>query len=216
LVADGVGGHNSGGLASRKAVLGVERFLARNPIEAVHNAEYPAEALMEYFLQCFYRVNAEIRTLSETEPANRGMATTAVLAHVLRDKLFVVNVGDSRAYIVRAGGISCITVDHSIVNDMVARGELTEAQARVHPRKNQITRALGAEAGVKPDFFVMDLLPGDRIVLCTDGLYDELADDDIRRVVSHDANLNDICRMLVNGANANGGSDNITVVCIEV
>jgi protein phosphatase len=216
LVADGVGGHNSGELASRKAVSGMEAFLARNPVAAVHGAEHPTEALMAYFLRCFRGINAEICALSQANPANRGMATTAVLAHILRDRLFIVNVGDSRAYIVRAGGISRITVDHSVVNDMIARGELTEEQARVHPRKNEITRALGVEAGVTPDFFMTDLLSGDRIVLCTDGLYGELPDDDIRRIVSCGANPNDTCRMLVDSANANGGSDNITVVCVEI
>ena len=216
LVADGVGGHNSGELASRKAVSGAEAFFARNPIEAAHDAERPDAALMSYFLRCFREINAGIRALSQTDPANRGMATTAVLAHILKGKLFVVNVGDSRAYIVRADGISRITEDHSVVNDMVARGELTEEQARVHPRKNEITRALGAESDVTPDFFVTDLLPGDRIVLCTDGLSGELPDDDIRRIVAHGAGLNDTCRMLVDSANANGGSDNITVVCIEI
>jgi protein phosphatase len=216
LVADGVGGHNSGELAARKAVFGVERFLARSPIEAAHGAERPAAALMEYFLRCFREINADICALSAAEPANRGMATTAVLAHIMNGKLFVVNVGDSRAYIVREGGISRITTDHSVVNDMVERGELTEEEARVHPRRNEITRALGAEADVTPDFFVTELLPGDRIVLCTDGLYGELTDEDICGVVSRGANLNDTCRMLVDDANANGGSDNITVVCVEI
>jgi protein phosphatase len=216
LVADGVGGHNSGEVASRKAVSGVESFLAHNPIEAVHRAEDTDALLIEYFLQCFRAINANICALSAAEPANRGMATTAVLAHILRDRLFVVNVGDSRAYIVRSGRISRITADHSVVNDMVSHGELTEEEARVHPRKNEITRALGAEIEVLPDFFVTDLLAGDRIVLCTDGLCGELRDEDICRTVSRGANLNDTCRMLVDAANANGGSDNITVVCVEV
>jgi protein phosphatase len=216
LVADGVGGHNSGELASRKAVSGVADFLARNPLEEAHGAAHPEEALMAYFLRCFREINTEICALSRVEPANRGMATTAVLAHILRDKLFVVNIGDSRAYIVREGDISRITTDHSVVNEMLARGELTEEEARVHPRKNEITRALGVEAGVSPDFFMTDLLSSDRIVLCTDGLCGELSDDEIRRIVSRGENLNDTCRMLVNSANANGGSDNITVVCVEV
>ncbi|MDR2356416.1 MAG: Stp1/IreP family PP2C-type Ser/Thr phosphatase [Clostridiales Family XIII bacterium] len=216
LVADGVGGHNSGELASRKAVFGVEDFLARNPIEAAHRAERPDTALMEYFLRCFREVNADICAMAQANPANRGMATTAVLMHILRDKLFVINVGDSRAYIVRAGGISRITADHSVVNDMVARGELTEEEARVHPRRNEITRALGAETSVMPDFFMTELLSGDRVLLCTDGLCGELSDEDIRGIVSRGENLNDTCRMLVNSANANGGSDNITVVCVEV
>ncbi|MDR2295759.1 MAG: Stp1/IreP family PP2C-type Ser/Thr phosphatase [Clostridiales Family XIII bacterium] len=216
LVADGVGGHNSGELASRKAVSGTEAFLTRNPVEAAHGAAHPDAALMAYFLRCFREINAEICALAQADPANRGMATTAVLAHILRNKLFVVNVGDSRAYLVRAEEISRITTDHSVVNDMVARGELTEEQARVHPRRNEITRALGAEADVAPDFFATELLSGDRVLLCTDGLCGELSDDDIRGIVARGANLNDTCRMLVDSANANGGSDNITVVCIEI
>jgi protein phosphatase len=216
LVADGVGGHNSGEIASRKAVLGVEAFLARNPVEATYCAEDRDAALMEYFLRCFREINAEIRDLSRANPANRGMATTAVLMYILRDRLFVINVGDSRAYIVRAGEISRITADHSVVSEMVARGELTEEEARVHPRRNEITRALGAEADVTPDFFMTELLPQDRVLLCTDGLCGELSDEEICRVVSRGENLNSTCRMLVNSANANGGSDNITVVCVEV
>jgi protein phosphatase len=216
LVADGVGGHNSGELASRRAVVGVEGFLERNPIETVHCAECPETALMEYFLRCFREINDDIRAISRAEPMNRGMATTAVLAHILRGKLFAVNIGDSRAYMIRSGGISRITKDHSVVSDMVANGELTEEEAWVHPKRNEITRALGAEPDVSPDFFMTDVLQGDRILLCTDGLHGELRDDDIRRIVSMGAGLNDTCKMLVDAANANGGYDNITVVCVEV
>jgi protein phosphatase len=216
MVADGVGGHNSGELASRRAVVGVEAFLAGNPVRAINGAECSGSAIMDYFLRCFRGINADIRTLSREDPANRGMATTAVLAYISDEKLFVVNIGDSRAYMIRAGSISRITVDHSVVSDMIARGELTEAEAYAHPRKNEITRALGAEVIVSPDFFISELLRGDRILLCTDGLHGELSDDEILRIVSLGAGLNDTCKMLVDAANANGGSDNITVVCIEI
>jgi protein phosphatase len=216
LVADGVGGHNSGELASRRTVVGVENFLKKNPIGEVHGAECRETALMDYFLRCFRGINEDIRALSRAEPANRGMATTAVLAHILDGRLFAVNVGDSRAYMIRSGGISRVTVDHSVVADMVANGELTEEEARFHPKRNEITRALGAEAEVSPDFFMAELLKGDRILLCTDGLHGELSDDDIRRIVSFGAGLNETCKMLVDEANANGGSDNITVVCVEI
>jgi protein phosphatase len=216
LVADGLGGHNSGEVASRRAVSGVERFLAQNPVAEAHRAARADAALMEYFLRCFRGINADICALSAAEPANRGMATTAVLAHILRNRLFIVNVSDSRAYMVRAGSISRITADHSVVGEMLAEGRLTEEEARVHPRKNEITRALGAEDDILPDFFVTELLRGDRIVLCTDGLHGELSDGDICRIVSQGAGLNETCRMLVADANANGGGDNITVVCVEV
>jgi protein phosphatase len=216
MVADGVGGHNSGELASRRAVVGVENFLARNPASAILGAECSGAVIMDYFLQCFRGINADIRALSAEDSANRGMATTAVLAYISGERLFVINIGDSRAYMVRSGSISRITVDHSVVSDMIARGELTEAEACVHPRRNEITRALGAEMIVSPDFFVSELIKGDRILLCTDGLHGELSDDEILRIVSLGAGLNDTCKMLVDAANANGGSDNITVVCIEI
>jgi protein phosphatase len=216
MVADGVGGHNSGELASRRAVFGVEAFLARYPIEMIHGEEYSEATIMDYFLRCFRGINADIRSLSRDEPTNRGMATTAVLAHILGEKLFVVNIGDSRAYMIRSGSISRITIDHSVVGKMVANGELTEEEASVHPRKNEITRALGAETIVSPDFFISELMRRDRILLCTDGLHGELSDGDILRIVSLGAGLNSTCKMLVDAANANGGSDNITVVCIEI
>jgi protein phosphatase len=216
MVADGVGGHNSGELASRRAVLGVESFLAEYPIKALHGKGFSEAAIMDYFLRCFRGINADILALSREDPANQGMATTAVLAHVSEEKLFVVNIGDSRAYMVRSGSISRITIDHSVVGKMVSNGELTEKEASVHPRKNEITRALGADSVVYPDFFIAEPAQGDRILLCTDGLHGELPDDEILRIVSLGEGLNDTCKMLVDAANANGGSDNITVVCVEI
>ncbi|MDR1572251.1 MAG: Stp1/IreP family PP2C-type Ser/Thr phosphatase [Clostridiales Family XIII bacterium] len=218
-VADGVGGHNSGEWASRKAVGGVERFVRVRPVADVHgtgDAGMADAALMEYFLRCFREINAEILALSLEGQANRGMATTLVLAHVHGERLYVVNVGDSRAYIVRNGGISQITIDHTVVNRMVSLGDLTAEEARFHPRKNEITRALGAEESVLPDFFVTGLVAGDRVLLCSDGLHGELSDGEICGICSEGGDLNRICESLVAAANRSGGRDNISVICVEI
>ncbi|MDR3294515.1 MAG: Stp1/IreP family PP2C-type Ser/Thr phosphatase [Clostridiales Family XIII bacterium] len=216
VVADGVGGRNSGEIASRKAVNGIEKYVRSHPVDAVHDSGQADAGLMEYFLRCLREINAEILAVSAAEPSNAGMATTAVLAHVFENRLYVVNVGDSRAYMVRNGGISQITVDHTTVNRLVYTGELTEEEARVHPRKNEITRALGAESEILPDFFVTEIRQGDRILLCTDGLHGELGDDEICGIVAGNPDLNEACKNLVDRANAKGGKDNITVICLEV
>jgi protein phosphatase len=215
VVADGVGGHNSGELASRKAVTGVERYLESHDINDVYRQDDVNAALMEYFLRCFREINADILECSGA-PHNTGMATTAVVAHIHGDRLYVINVGDSRAYMVRDGGISQITVDHTVVNRLVSSGRLTMEEARMHPRKNEITRALGAESDVTPDFFVTGLKRGDRVILCTDGLYGEIPDDEICAVSASGGDLNEICKSLVANANRNGGRDNITVICVEI
>ncbi|MDR0570349.1 MAG: Stp1/IreP family PP2C-type Ser/Thr phosphatase [Clostridiales Family XIII bacterium] len=215
-VADGVGGHNSGEVASRKAVTGFEKYLDENDLDKAHDGEDSKSALMEYFLECLEGINADIRETAEDRPECAGMATTLVAAHVSDDKLYVVNIGDSRAYIVRDGKISQITIDHTVVNKMVANGELSAEEARNHPRKNEITRALGAEEGICPDFFVTELCHGDRVVLCSDGLYGEVPDEEICNTVSLGEDLNEICKSLVDKANERGGRDNITVICLEI
>jgi protein phosphatase len=194
----------------------VEKYAAAHPLAAAHRGGRVDDALVEYFLGCLREINADILAFSMLEPGNIGMATTAVIAHVFGGRLYVVNLGDSRAYMIRNGAISQITVDHTTVNDMVLSGVLTPEEAREHPRKNEITRALGAFVDVVPDFFVTKTLPGDRVVMCTDGLYGELADDEIRRIVSEGADLNKTCESLVSRANNKGGRDNITVICLEI
>ncbi|MDR1136108.1 MAG: Stp1/IreP family PP2C-type Ser/Thr phosphatase [Clostridiales Family XIII bacterium] len=215
-VADGVGGHNSGELASRKAVTGIERFIEAHPIDAVYEGDDSNAALMDYFLTCFRDINAEILSLSRSAVYNSGMATTTVVAHICEDRLYIINIGDSRAYMIRDGGISQITVDHTVVNKLISSGKLTREEARVHPRKNEITRALGAEDEVLPDFFVTKLVRGDRLILCTDGLYGEVTDEEICRIAAVPGELNEICKSLVERANKNGGRDNITVICVEI
>jgi protein phosphatase len=216
-VADGVGGSNSGEIASRSAVNGIEEFLKNNPISPGPDTEdrYRSNWFKGYFFRCFRKLNHDIRSIARSCPENTGMATTAVVAYFDADSLYVTNIGDSRAYMVRSGEITQLTEDHSYVANLVSTGSLTKSEARAHPDKNMITRALGAESEAEPDFYSFGVEAGDRILLCTDGLHGEVTDEEIREAVKDGKDMNKICRTLVRMANDKGGLDNITVVCVE-
>lgn len=216
VVADGVGGNNSGEVASQNAVLGIDRFLKRRPIERVHNAKNMQEELMEYFLECLREINRSILADSITQAENAGMATTVVMAHLINKTLYVVNLGDSRAYLIRKDEINQITEDHTYVNKLVKTGNITKQEAEHHPKKNVITKALGADHDVQPDFFKTTLKKKDRVILCSDGLHGELSDEEILRIVKAEKDPDGICQSLVASANEKGGRDNITVICIEI
>ena len=170
LVADGMGGHNAGDYASRLAVETiVERSsgsLETNPLRVLDEAVQSANGL--------------VRQRAQEAPELQGMGTTVVAAVIDGRELYVANVGDSRLYIVNSGEILQITKDHSWVEEMVRRGGIGKAEARNHPDKNIITRAVGAEETVRIDFFQVLLQEGDVILMCTDGLTNMLEDEEIR------------------------------------
>jgi protein phosphatase len=216
-VADGVGGQNSGEIASRKAMSGVEAFLTANPFSGADGLEgkYRENWLSGYFSRCMQKVNAEIMSLAASDPEYERMATTLVLCYLDAQSINVVNVGDSRAYILRDGALSQLTEDHTYVNNLINAGTLSKSEARIHPQKNIITRALGSAKSTEPDFYRFDLHEGDRVMLCTDGLHGELTDEEIAEILKEDEDMNEVCRMLVQAANEKGGNDNITVVCVD-
>ena len=177
VVADGMGGHQAGEVAS---ALAVETLVAGRAslVDAGDLTTLVGEA------------NAAILARAEQEPDHRGMGTTltgvVVVGEIDRplDRVAVINVGDSRTYRWRNGVLERITTDHSYVQDLVASGMLSEAEARHHPRRNIVTRALGVEAVVVPDVIELDLLPGDRFIVCSDGLVDEVPDHDIADTIA--------------------------------
>ncbi|MDR0520120.1 MAG: Stp1/IreP family PP2C-type Ser/Thr phosphatase [Clostridiales Family XIII bacterium] len=214
-VADGVGGSNSGDIASRRAVNGIEEFFRENPVSEADGMEGEVrhDWFKDYFLRCFRKINQDIRNAAAIEQDNSGMATTAVAAYFDGDIVYITNIGDSRAYILRAGEITQLTEDHSYVTDLVNAGTLTKSEAREHPQKNMITRALGAGAEADPDFYRHDIEQGDCVLLCSDGLHGELTDEEIRSEFEKESDLNSVCKLLVQAANEKGGHDNITIVC---
>ena len=160
------------------------------------------------------KANVEVLAKAGTDPALRGMGTTLVAATVSEGCLYVANVGDSRLYLIREH-IRQVTKDHSLVEEMVRLGELTEEQARNHPDKNVITRAVGVYPEVRIDFFDEDLEGEDTILLCSDGLSNMVTDDAMEGIVKSCKNLQEAALRLIETANENGGRDNIAVVLVR-
>lgn len=204
VVADGMGGHNAGDYASRLTVETLvheaEDSFEKNPVKILGKAISTA--------------NEIIRRKAAEVPDMDGMGTTVVAATCLGRYLQVANVGDSRLYVV-GKNIRQITRDHSLVEEMVRVGTISPAEARNHPDKNIITRAIGACDTVEPDFFAVELEEGDVVLMCSDGLTNMLEDEEIRMILNGARDIVEKAQALVDAANANGGRDNITVVLIE-
>jgi protein phosphatase len=216
-VCDGVGGRSSGEIASRKTVVSIETYYDRNPVQEADALEPEQRHIWyrSYFQRCLQTINNDIRNAAMRDPALEGMATTAVVAYITGHTLYITNIGDSRAYLIRDGGIMQLTEDHTYVNNLLSAGTISQAEAREHPQKSMITRALGASVGADPDFYHYEIQKGDRILLCTDGLHGEVTDSEILSALLAGGDLNRICKQLVKMANDRGGHDNITVVVIE-
>lgn len=205
LVADGMGGHNAGEYASKVTVETIVECITDSPEADVVRA----------FDAAIQSANVKIRKLAAQSPQLAGMGTTVVAATCQGDRLFVANVGDSRLYVVNRFGIRQITRDHSWVEEMVLRGGLGREEARNHPDKNIITRAVGAEDTVKADYFTVRLEEGDMVLMCTDGLTNMLEDEEIRMIMDGARDIVEKTQKLVDAANENGGKDNISVILIE-
>lgn len=212
VVADGVGGNNAGEIASRTAVRGIAEYVAANPVEDCLDEE----AIYEYFSQCLELVNDEIYQMGRKHKENKGMATTAVIACVKDGNAYIINIGDSRAYLYRDGRIMQITVDHTYVNELLRTGMITTEEAENHSQKNVITRALGAEPAVAADFFQTNVEKGDILMLCSDGLYGEVTEQKLTEILDRQNPMPETCSRLVEEAIRCGGRDNITVICLKI
>lgn len=207
VVADGMGGHNAGEVASALAVTTL-RAGARLGIDTT-----------EDFRELVQQANSAIYTASLDDSTQSGMGTTVTALSIVEGeepRVLVANVGDSRAYLWRSGALSRLSVDHSYVQELVNEGIITPEAARVHPRRNIVTRALGIDRSVMVDVFTHFVRTGDRIVLCSDGLVDEVADNEIARVLGQHTDPQETAEALVMVANTNGGRDNTTVIVVDV
>ncbi len=204
IVADGMGGHKAGEYASRYTIERVVASVARN------SKEEPVTIINEAITKANDMLIAE----SKDDNAKNGMGTTIVAATIIGHKLFVANVGDSRLYVV-ADRIKQITRDHSLVEEMVRLGEMDERQARKHPDKNIITRAVGATDCIEVDFFEVDLDEQDTILMCTDGLTNMVDDAQIKEIINVGQKPQEQVTNLIKAANMNGGKDNITAIIIK-
>lgn len=210
VVADGMGGHQAGEVASALAVSTLRERLQAGAT----SVDVVVAAVME--------ANAAIFQTAHNNAAQRGMGTTLAALAVLpanddrREQLALVNVGDSRVYLWRRGELTRATVDHSYVQELLATGHITEAEARSHPRRNIVTRALGIEPSVRVDSWLMPIVRADRFILCSDGLVDEVDDETILDIVIANTDAQAAADALVAVAVANGGRDNVTVLVVDV
>jgi len=212
MVADGVGGNKSGEIASRTTVSKIVEYIRNNALKET----FSENEIRDYFVKCIQQVNRNIWELSRLQPENMGMATTVVIAYIRGSKVYITNVGDSRAYCFRKGILAQLTEDHTYVNKLVREGTITMEEAFYHEKKNVITKAIGGDAIIFPDFFSFSIEEGDMIILCTDGLHGEIGDVNICKILADGGNMPDICSGLVNKAKQCGGNDNITVICLKI
>ena len=190
VVCDGMGGHASGDIASRSAVN-----------SAVKCA-------------CKY-ANSIVLTRSKTSPEYRGMGTTCDICFIAFDTLYLSHVGDSRVYLYRNDKLKLLTHDHTVVDELLLNGTITEEEAKNHPNRHMITRAVGTEADIECDFLSERLRDGDKILMCTDGLTNTVPESGIIRAVITGRSAAETVDILINKANENGGTDNITAVMIN-
>ncbi len=206
VVADGMGGHQGGEVASTLAVEALRATFVGGTSDAL------AEAIEE--------ANLRIHERGEADPDLQGMGTTVVAVAVVEDdeggSLLIANVGDSRAYLFRDGDLTQLTEDHSMVADLVREGRITEAEAEVHPQRNIVTRVLGVYDQVDIDLWPVDVVRGDRLLLCSDGLFNEVAADQTASVLRRLSDPQEAADELVRLANEGGGRDNITVLVVDV
>lgn len=208
VVCDGMGGNAGGNVASSTAV----KYISER-ITTSYRENMSSSSIRNLLLTSITNANYEIYDLAQAKEELQGMGTTVVAAIITETTLFVAHAGDSRAYIVSEESIKQVTRDHSIVQNMVERGEITEEEAQIHPRKNLITRALGVDENLKVDFTEEDTDPSDIFLFCTDGLTNFVSDESVLSLIRQDPN-SDLASKLVATANEAGGGDNITVVTV--
>ena len=210
-VADGMGGHLAGDIASQTAISVIRESLAADPLAAAADND----AINARLFSLVDEANAKIYKKSLYEPGCYGMGTTLIVAVISGGRLTISHVGDSCAYYLRDGKMNKITTDHTYVEELVRIGTLTRDEAARHPKRNVITKVVGCMSEVEADFYEIELLGDDRILICTDGLSKMLTEYEIAEAVMAADNPDDICGTLITKSNHRGGLDNITaLVCL--
>ncbi len=210
IVADGMGGHNAGEIASSMAVDIIEKVFTVNKDKLISE-----ESIKQTIEEAIVTANEKIYLQSKKIPDYAGMGTTITLAYIFENKIYIGHVGDSRAYFITKDEIKQITDDHSLVNELIKNGSITPEEAINHPQKNLITRAVGTSSDIQLDFYVLDYKPNDILIICSDGLTNMLNDDDIMKLIKSEDDIDIACNNLISIANENGGRDNITVIVIK-
>ena len=212
-LADGMGGHQKGEVASKIAVESIIDFLKENISQS---GCIKMDYLDDIIKQGYNYANKKIYAKALEDNSGEGMGTTLVVAVIYKNDVIIANVGDSRGYLLHNHDFRKITKDHSVVEELVNANLITEEEARCHPRRNQITRAMGAEEIIIVDIFREKLEKDDILLLATDGLTGCVEDESIKNIIEQDKGIKEICQDLINEANNNSGKDNISVILSKI
>jgi PPM family protein phosphatase len=212
IVADGMGGHNAGEVASLNAVEAANEYLAPELLCRIEEDGGRVASLMKAAL---HHANRKLLELAETNAEFRGMGCTIVVALIIGNDLHLCHVGDARAYDSNEDGIKLLTTDHSKVMDLVKTGLMQMEEARTSPFKNELSQAIGSPAPIEPEYTFCALKDQDKVLLCSDGLWDMLSDEKIHEIILQKKPAKTLCEELIAAANRAGGHDNITAVVIE-
>ncbi len=209
IVADGMGGHNAGEVASAFAVEFLKDYIDSRLKEYTAGSE-----IIDFLKEGVKEVNTEILKKSAESESFAGMGTTVIVCIINGGTLYAAHVGDSRLYLIHNGIIDKITTDHSMVEELLNSGTITREEAMKHPKKNIITRAVGGELTIKTDIFINSLVENDIILVCTDGLTNMIKEQEILKIIEEHYDLQFAVEELIRLANLRGGLDNITVIAI--
>jgi len=213
VVCDGMGGANAGNIASE---LAADMFMYNMKLRIAElKDDFSQDEIADMMVDAVHLANTAVYTKSLEDEEFAGMGTTLTAAVVTKDGEVVANVGDSRLYHVNSKKITQITRDHSVVEDMIERGEITRNEARRHPSRNLITRALGTGVNEPPDIFFMNMKNGESIILCSDGLTAVVMDNEIQFELMRGATVQESCEVLVDKALERGAPDNVTMVILK-
>lgn len=210
IIADGMGGHNAGEIASKHAVESVAGYI-RESLELLSDSG----AVPEVIEQMMKKANKEVYGKSKESEANFGMGTTLIVAVLLKNNIYIGHIGDSRAYLLREDKMERITTDHSYIEELIKNGTLKREEAENHPKKNLITRALGCSEEILVDSYTCSIREKDVFLLCTDGLTNMLDETQIADILTNNEDPQLACAELVNKANDRGGEDNISVIVVK-
>jgi PPM family protein phosphatase len=211
IVADGMGGHRCGEVASRLAVSAVQEH-----VKKYMTPQLDKTAVTGILYEAFHRANQKILQYARMEPSCEGMGTTLTLMYFSHKQSIIGHIGDSRAYMMNHNTFQQVTEDHSLVAELYRRGEITEQEAMNHPQKHVITRALGITDTVRVDFIPLNLVNDDTVLLCTDGLTNLVQDKEIEEIIRISATEDEAAGKLVSLAIHRGGYDNITALIVKV
>lgn len=212
ILADGMGGHNAGDVASEMAIEEMKTYFLNTNASQLHSPE----AKKQWMLEVIKKVNEKIYSHSLTHEGCQGMGTTLIAVLIEGNRCLIGHIGDSRVYYFTRENVTLVTRDHSYVNILVEYGEISEEEAANHPQKNFIIKSLGTESSIDPDFYELELEQVSYVLICSDGLSNKISTDEMAAILTLPMSIEEKGKKLVKLANDSGGEDNISVILLSV